>query len=115
MRIAIVTAYAVLVGLVTPLSAQDAAQKPLGPCEQIVDACKKAGFIGGDYKNGNGLMGDCVNPIIRGSAQPTDAHIALPEVSADVVAACRTKHPNFGQRKMPQPKPVEPAPPSDSK
>jgi len=115
MRIAIVTAYAVLVGVVTPLSAQDAAQKPSGPCEQIVDACKKAGFIAGDYRNGNGLMGDCVSPIMRAAAQPTDAHIALPEVSATVVAACKSKHPDFGERKLPQPKPVESAPPGDSK
>jgi hypothetical protein len=99
------------VGAAAALSAQNAKEAP-GPCEQIVAACKQAGFIEGDYKNGNGLYGDCVGPIMRDTAQPTKAKILLPKVSPDVVAACKAKHPNFGERRKGQGNAPESAPPA---
>jgi hypothetical protein len=91
--------------------AQPPAHEP-GPCEQIVAACKQAGFIEGDARTGNGLHVDCIGPIVRGTAQPPKAKIPLPQVSPDVVAACKAKHPNFGEGKGPPPKGSQPDQPS---
>jgi hypothetical protein len=76
-----------------------------GPCAEIVAACKSAGFIEGDYKTGNGLHVDCIDPIVRGTPQPPKAKIPLPKVSPETIAACKEKHPNFGEPKPGAPKP----------
>lgn len=86
-----------------PALAAEPPAKPPGPCEQIAEACKSAGFIQGDYKSGNGLHVDCIDPIMRGATQPPTAKIPLPKVSADTVAACKQKHPDFGEGKKSQP------------
>jgi hypothetical protein len=75
------------------------AQKESGPCAQIAAACKSAGFIEGDYKTGNGLHKDCIDPIMRGGSRPPNAKLALPKVDSELVAACKQKHPNFGEPK----------------
>jgi hypothetical protein len=36
---------------------------------------------------------------MRGTAQPAKAKKSLPTVGADVIAACKAKHPNFGEGK----------------
>jgi hypothetical protein len=76
-----------------------------GPCQEVVAACKSAGFILGDFKTGNGLEVDCVWPIMRGTPQPPKAKIPLPKVSPATIAACKQKHPDFGQPKPGAPKP----------
>jgi hypothetical protein len=98
-RISTAAVCTLLAGMAAPLSAQPAASNP-GPCEQIVEACKKAGFIQGDYKTGNGLHVDCIDPIMHGTAQPPKAKIPLPQVSPQLVAACKQKHPDFGEPKQ---------------
>jgi len=70
-----------------------------GPCKQIVAACKSAGFVQGDYKQGFGLWADCVDPIIRGTTPPANTDKPLPTVDAGVVAACKQKNPTFGEHK----------------
>jgi hypothetical protein len=72
-------------------------QKTSGPCEEIESACKSAGFVQGDAKQGNGLWVDCVDPIMQGAKQPAKATKPLPSVSADVVSACKQKNPKFGE------------------
>jgi len=69
-----------------------------GPCKEIVDACEKAGFVKGQWKEGSGLWVDCIDPIMRGTAQPKKADKPLPTVPANLIAACKAKHPNFGQQ-----------------
>lgn len=69
------------------------------PCEAIKKACEGAGFIKGQAKEGKGLWVDCINPIIQGKAQPEKAQIKLPTVDGSAVAACKAKHPNFGEGK----------------
>jgi hypothetical protein len=101
--------------LLAAAAATSSAQPPAhesGPCEQIVAACKQAGFIEGDARNGNGLHVDCIDPIVRDTAQPPKATIPLPQVSPQVVAACKQKHPNFGEPKGGQPKSEQPSQPS---
>lgn len=98
------TLCALVVGFGLPLAAQSGEAAP-GPCEQIKAACISAGFVKDDYKLGYGLWVDCIDPIIRGTGQPPKADKPLPAVNPDLVAACRQKHPNFGERKKAPPPP----------
>jgi hypothetical protein len=74
-----------------------AEEKPEGPCKEIKEACEKAGFVKNEAKEGYGLWVDCVDPIMKGTLQPSKAKKPLPAVGADLVNACKAKHPNFGQ------------------
>jgi len=57
-------------------------------CEQIRTACKNAGFVlGGGARDG--LLLDCYNPIVQGTTRPKMASIPLPNVSPQLVSACR--------------------------
>jgi hypothetical protein len=71
-----------------------------GPCQQIAQACKSAGFIPGDWKKGDGLWRDCVDPIVQGVSTVPGGSKPLPTVDATVVAACKAKHPKFGGGKV---------------
>jgi hypothetical protein len=90
-------------GIALPLAAQSAEQVQR-PCDQIILACKHAGFVEGDYKKGYGLWVDCIDPIVRGTAQPANADKPLPSVSPELVAACKQKNPNFGENNKAPPK-----------
>jgi hypothetical protein len=68
-----------------------------GPCKEIKEACEKAGFVKGEAKEGYGLWVDCIDPIMKGTAQPGKAKKPLPSVRPDLINACKAKHPNFGQ------------------
>src|SRR4051812_29788423 len=85
--------------VMAPLTAQAAGDAASHPCEQIKKACEAAGFIKGEAKQGNGLWVDCIDPVMRGQAQPKKATKPLPPVDAALVAACKAKHPHFGQGK----------------
>ena len=102
-RISLTTLGAFTVGLALSLAAHSAEQ-PLHPCDEIIHLCKHAGFVEGDYKKGYGLWLDCIDPIMRGTKQPAIADKPLPEVSAELIEACRQKDRNFGQRRGPLPK-----------
>jgi hypothetical protein len=57
-------------------------------CDQIKAACKNAGFVlGGGARNG--LLVDCFQPIVQGTAQPKAASRPLPTIDPHVVSACR--------------------------
>jgi len=85
-----------VVGFTLSLAAQSAAP---GPCDQIKATCKSAGFVEGDYKQGYGLWVDCIDPIMQGKTQPKKADKPLPSVAPSLIAACKQKHPNFGEGK----------------
>ena len=76
--------------------AQDKHEKE-GPCKQIQEACEKAGFVKGEAKQGYGLWVDCIDPIMKGTPQPSKANKPLPAVGAELINACKAKNPNFGQ------------------
>lgn len=103
LRISLTTLGNFTVGLALSLAAQSAEQ-PLRPCDQIIHLCKQAGFVEGDYKKGYGLWLDCIDPIMRGTKQPAIADKPLPEVSSELIEACRQQDPKFGQRRGPPPK-----------
>ncbi len=104
MPISPATLCTLVIGLTLPWAAQSAEPAP-GPCEQIVAACTSAGFVKGDAKQGYGLYVDCVDPIMRGTTQPAKADKPLPPVSPALIAACKQKHPNFGEGKKAPPPP----------
>jgi len=91
--------FVLVVALVAPLAvqAQTASTTATDPCEKIKQACEGAGFVKGQAKEGSGLWKDCIDPILQGKAQPQNARLKLPAVDPNVVSACKTKHPNWGQ------------------
>jgi hypothetical protein len=92
-----------VLGFALPIAAQSAEQSQ-GPCEQIVEACTTAGFVKGDARLGYGLWRDCIDPIVRGTPRPPNADKPLPAVAPELVAACKQRHPNFGEHQKAQPK-----------
>ncbi|MBC7661184.1 MAG: hypothetical protein H7249_15915 [Chitinophagaceae bacterium] len=71
-----------------------------GPCKQIAEACKTAGFVKGDWKKGDGLWRDCVDPIVQGQTTVAGATKPLPTVDPVIVSACKEKNPKFGEGKV---------------
>jgi hypothetical protein len=67
------------------------------PCQQIRQACTGAGFVEGGGKQGNGVVVDCINPIMQAAAQPANASKPLPTVDPTVVSACKAAKPNYPQ------------------
>jgi hypothetical protein len=69
-------------------SQSKASQNPA--CQRILDECKKAGFIQGQWKKDNGLWKDCFDPIIKGTGNTTQdgKPIKLP-VSQEEIDSCR--------------------------
>ena len=81
-----------------------------GPCGEIVATCEAAGFVRGDYKTGKGLEVDCIAPIMQGRTEPVSGRLPLPQVSPDLVAACKARRPRFGEGKPPTTAPPPPSP-----
>jgi N-acetylglucosamine-6-sulfatase len=107
-RIAILCQIMMALGCET---AVHAAQAPGGPCGQIVAACQQAGFMQGGARTGEGIQVDCVRPIMQATEQPRRATKPLPQIDPQIVAACKARNPNFGQRNAPPADAAPPAPP----
>lgn len=84
--------------LAGPLYAQSATPKP-AECEQITNACVSAGYKEGEAKQGEGLWYDCVDPIMKGKKATGKKQ---PDVSAQVIAACRAKDPTYPSKPKPK-------------
>jgi arylsulfatase A-like enzyme len=93
--------WTIVMGLGVALAAQAAVDQ--GPCQQIATACREAGFAQGGAAEGTGLLVDCVEPILQGSAQPRRASKPLPPVDPQLVAACKAADPGFGQARTLRP------------
>ncbi len=121
----IVKFLAIALALTAPIVSQTVA--PQDPCEQVKTACINAGFVQGGASAGNGLVRDCVDPIVQGTPQRRKATKPLPQVDPTVVAACKAENASFGQPKAaantspepatppaptPNPTPIAPADPS---
>jgi hypothetical protein len=86
----------------SPAPGSSATQPPAppaqqGPCQQIMAACRQAGFVQNGASTGVGLAVDCVRPIVQGTAQRPKASKPLPQVDQQIVAACKASNPNFGK------------------
>jgi len=110
MQLGAICAIVILLGA-NPAVAQGPRQ---GPCRQITAACQQAGFERGAARTGNGILVDCVRPIMQGGAQPRRATKPLPQIGPELVTACRASNPSFGQsnaspsQAAPQPPPPDP-------
>jgi len=84
-----------------------------GPCREIAAACREAGFTQGGARTGDGIMVDCIRPIMLGAAQPRRATKPLPQIDPQTVAACKARNPDFGQlgRQAPAARTTPPSPP----
>src|SRR5262245_14010401 len=115
-RVRIGTICAVVVGLGMAWTSQTVLAQE--PCGQITAACQRAGFAPGGARGGYGLYVDCIEPIMQGTAQRPRASKPLPQVDAQLVAACKASDPSFGQRQVPpsgagvQPPPATSPPPA---
>lgn len=100
-----------LLGLMLAATSVAATAQPVrnsGPCVEITAACQAAGFTPRGAASGNGLIADCIVPLMQGTNQPRQARNPLPQVDAKLIADCRASNPRFGQGNPP---PVEaPAP-----
>ena len=66
------------------------------PCAALRHVCVQAGFVPQGARAGEGLVVDCIRPIMQGIPQPPRASKPLPAVDPQLVEACRAQNPNFG-------------------
>lgn len=66
------------------------------PCAALRTVCVQAGFVPQGARAGEGLLVDCIRPLMQGIAQPRRATKPLPAVDPQLVEACRAQNPNFG-------------------
>jgi N-acetylglucosamine-6-sulfatase len=91
--------WTIVIVLGVALAAQAAVDQR--PCQQIAAACREAGFVQGGAPDGSGVLADCVQPIMQGTAQPRRASKPLPRVDPQLVAACKAANPGFGESRVP--------------
>jgi hypothetical protein len=93
------TLVSLLITLLLAQAAQSAPTQPIPwhPCARIAAACTQAGFVPYGGKRGLGIMSDCIRPIMLGTPPRVQATKALPQIDAQVVAACKERDPNFGK------------------
>jgi hypothetical protein len=70
-------------------AAKKAAAENNPACQQIVNECKKLGYIVGEWKKDNGLWKDCFDPVLRGQQPTRDGKSENVPVSAGTVQECR--------------------------
>lgn len=58
-------------------------------CQQIVEECKKLGFVVGEWKTDNGVWKDCFNPVVHGGKPTREGKPIDVPVSASDLQACR--------------------------
>ena len=88
-----------------------AAQQPLPrPCAALRQVCVQAGFVPQGARAGEGLIVDCIRPIMQGIPQPQRATKPLPAVDPQLVEACRAQNPNFGMGQAAQQQRMQPPP-----
>jgi hypothetical protein len=89
-------------------------------CTALRTVCVQAGFVPQGARAGEGLVVDCIRPIMQGIPQPRRATKPLPAVDPQLVEACRAQNPNFGmanaaqQQRGPQQPPPGVQPPPQS-
>jgi len=112
--------FAALAALIAGATAAAAQQGGLPrPCAALRQVCVQAGFVPQGARAGEGLVVDCIRPIMQGIPQPPRATKPLPAVDPQLVEACRAQNPNFGmgnaaqQQRMQQP-PAMQAPPQNA-
>ncbi len=85
-----------IAGLAPAIAQQQQPQQPPRPCVAIRQVCLQAGFVLNGARAGEGLVVDCIRPIMQGAPQPKRAAKPLPAVDPALIEACRAANPNFG-------------------
>ncbi len=88
-------ALAALIAGTTVAAAQQGGGLPR-PCAALRQVCVQAGFVPQGARAGEGLVIDCIRPLMQGIPQPQRAAKPLPAVDPQLVEACRAQNPNFG-------------------
>src|SRR5262245_29726599 len=91
-------------------------------CAALRTVCLQAGFVPQGARAGEGLVVDCIRPLMQGIPQPRRATKPLPAVDPQLVEACRAQNPNFGmvnaaqqqQRMQQPPQAVQPPPQAET-
>jgi hypothetical protein len=96
---------AVLATLIAGTTAAAAQQGQPKPCAALRQVCARAGFVPQGARAGEGLVVDCIRPIMLGIPQPERATKPLPAVDPQLVEACRAQNPNFGMANAAQQQP----------
>jgi len=102
-----------LAAALTSLSLAPAGAQPQQPraCAAIRQVCLQAGFVLNGARAGEGLVVDCIRPIMQDTRQPRRATRPLPAVDPALVEACRAQNPSFGMGDARAPLPTRTAPP----
>jgi len=87
---------AALAALLTGCGTASAQQGLPRPCAALRTVCMQAGFVPQGARVGEGLVVDCIRPLMQGIPQPRRATKPLPAVDPQLVEACRAANPNFG-------------------
>ena len=87
-RFALTISAVTMIGSISFAADPAPAAKHTNACQQIVDACSKAGFTFGKAKTpkGKNLYKDCVQPIMAGKT------VTGVSVSPETVEMCRISH-----------------------
>jgi hypothetical protein len=96
-----IVALAALIAGCGTAAAQQAVPRP---CAALRAVCMQAGFVPQGARAGEGLVVDCIRPIMQGIPQPPRAAKPLPAVDPQLVEACRAQNPNFGMVNAAQPR-----------
>jgi hypothetical protein len=83
-------------GQLAPVPSAPDESAPTRPCVQIRTVCMQAGFVPNGANMGIGIILDCIRPIMAGTPQRKQATKPLPQIDPQVVAACKSRNPNFG-------------------
>jgi hypothetical protein len=108
-----IAALAALIMGTTAAAAQQGGGLPR-PCAALRQVCLQAGFVPQGARAGEGLVVDCIRPIMQGIPQPQRATKPLPAVDPQLVETCRAQNPNFGmvnaaqQQQRMQQQPMQP-------
>jgi hypothetical protein len=101
---------AILIVQAGPALAQQPGPVPR-PCAAIRAACQAAGFVPQGAKAGDGLVVDCIRPIMQGAPQPPRAARGLPAIDPQLIEACKAQNPSFSvtnaQRRQPMAAPAQ--------
>ena len=115
-----IAAVTALIVSTTAAAAQQGGGLPR-PCAALRQVCVQAGFVPQGARAGEGLVVDCIRPIMQGIPQPPRASKPLPAVDPQLVEACRAQNPNFGmvnaaqqQQRAQQQPPAMQAPPQNA-
>jgi len=83
-------------------------QPPPRPCAAIRQVCLQAGFVRNGARAGEGLVIDCIRPIMQGMPQRVRASKPLPALDPALIEACRAQNPNFGMGNAQAPQAMPP-------